>query len=285
MSTAYQVGPSWLGFSGLDYLIIFGDSYSAVGYDHRYHPSASQPLGIPFPGATYNEPDLPNWVGYLITKYCPPPRFDPSEEVQCSHYTESPLLVYNYAKGGATILGVRSQIGSFSNPSSVKERLVPWKATDTLFTTWVGINDCAYNPDPNKAVQDLLSAQDELFKAGARNFLFIDVPPIHRSPAVPKQKELMLSTRFIDWNSALRAGIQQFCHTHPEASVFLFSSYRLFESILDMPELYGFNNEHVRNNGGGVWMDSLHPTSKVHDHIASNLADFLQEIVPLPVCQ
>ena len=52
-----------------------------------------------------------------------------------------------------------------------------------------------------------------------------------------------------------------------------------------MPEVYGFNNEHVRKNGGSVWMDSLHPTSKVHDHIASNLADFLQEIAPLSVCR
>ena len=67
--------------------------------------------------------------------------------------------------------------------------------------------------------------------------------------------------------------------------MFLFSSFRLFESMLDMPEAYGFKNEDVRKSGGSVWMDSLHPTSKVHDHIASNLADFLQEIAPLPVSQ
>ena len=100
---------------------------------------------------------------------------------------------------------------------------------------------------------------------------------------VPEQKELVFSTRFLDWNSALRLGIQHFCHTHPGASAFLFSSYRLFESILDMPEVYGFNSEHAREPCGTVWMDSLHPTSKVHDHIASNLADFLQEIAPSPV--
>ena len=187
MSTTYQVGSSWLGFSKLGYLIILcvnkplelaftkisqadyfccsGDSYSAVGFDHRDHPSASQPLGVPFPGDTYNEPDLPNWVGYLITKYCPPPRFDPSKEEQDSHYKESPLLVYDYAEGGATIANVcsqiksfksfspllvsnraeggatisnaRSQIKSFFKSSSVmevKERLDQWKATDTLFS-------------------------------------------------------------------------------------------------------------------------------------------------------
>lgn len=49
-----------------------------------------------------------------------------------------------------------------------------------------------------------------------------------------------------------------------------------------MPEVCGFDKEHVRKHGGSVWMDSLHPTSKVHDHIARNLADFLQEIISLP---
>ena len=65
--------------------------------------------------------------------------------------------------------------------------------------------------------------------------------------------------------------------------MFLFSSFRLFESILDMPEVYGFNDEDIRRYGGSVWTDFLHPTSKVHDHIASNLADFLEEIAPSPV--
>lgn len=50
-----------------------------------------------------------------------------------------------------------------------------------------------------------------------------------------------------------------------------------------MPEVYGFKDEDVRQHAGSVWMDSLHPTSKVHDHIASNLADFLTEISPSPV--
>jgi len=284
MSVVYKVGSTWLGFSALRYLVIFGDSYSTVGYDHRKgnHPSASQPLGIPFPGNTYNEEDLPNWVGYLITQYCPPPRFNPSEEEQDSHYTESPLLVYDYARGGDTVAGVRSQIENFFIPSLVKERVIPWKATDTLFITWVGINDCAFNINPTQRTLELLNTQDELFKAGARNFLLIDAPPIHRSPAVPRQKESTVLTRFRDWNWQLRSAIREFCDTHPEASVFLFSSFRLFESILDMPEVYGFKSEDVRSHGGSVWNDFLHPTSKVHDHIASNLAEFLTEIPPSP---
>lgn len=37
--------------------------------------------------------------------------------------------------------------------------------------------------DGHMAIKELIAAQEKLYHAGARNFLFIDVPPIHRSPA------------------------------------------------------------------------------------------------------
>lgn len=35
----------------------------------------------------------------------------------------------------------------------------------------------------DESIMALFEVQDELYKTGARNFLFIDVPPIERSPA------------------------------------------------------------------------------------------------------
>lgn len=37
--------------------------------------------------------------------------------------------------------------------------------------------------DPLTANETLFEAQETLYKAGARNFLIIDVPPMHRSPS------------------------------------------------------------------------------------------------------
>jgi hypothetical protein len=45
---------------------------------------------------------------------------------------------------------------------------------------------CRLEPDAvqiSAMVASLLAAQEELYAAGARNFMFIDLPPIHRSPA------------------------------------------------------------------------------------------------------
>lgn len=55
-------------------------------------PDANKPLGVPFPGITWNEPERPNWVGHLITKYCPEPRYRPSD---AGRYGNSTLKDFN----------------------------------------------------------------------------------------------------------------------------------------------------------------------------------------------
>lgn len=86
---------------------------------------------------TFNELDQPNWVGHLITKYSPLPRFDPSveEDELDPAYLDSPLLVYDYAVGGSTVAGVRDQVEkSFLPKLGLKPASAPWNAEDTLFS-------------------------------------------------------------------------------------------------------------------------------------------------------
>lgn len=141
----------------------------------------------------------------------------------------------------------------------------------------------------------LFAVQEELYESGARNFLFIDVPPIHRSPAcmwhsfievpivlilLPVPLSRQRSTNFDNWNSALLEAIQTFCNLHVDITAMLFSSSATFNALLDEPEAYGFEPSDIRKAWGSVWVDSLHPTSKVHDVIARNMADFLGEVRP-----
>ena len=96
-----------------------GDSYSAVGYSPIVHPPPTEgdPLGIGFPGLTWAENGQPNWVGHLVTNYPP-----------------APLLVYDFARGGDTVIGVRGQIErGFMLHLAKKPDWCPWDANDTLF--------------------------------------------------------------------------------------------------------------------------------------------------------
>ncbi len=127
-----------------------GDSYSSVLTAYfrgrrDIRPSATLPLGVPFPGemgGLWNEPDAPNWVGHLITKHCPLPRYKPDQDSD-PEFVANPLLAYDYAIGGNTVSGVQTQVGAFLDGAGAKPDWAPWSGRDSLFVTWVGINDCA----------------------------------------------------------------------------------------------------------------------------------------------
>lgn len=109
---------------------ISGDSYSSIADGMQTpEPTTDLPLGAKWPGFTWNEPDLPNWVGHLLTKYAPGPKYDPTADQQDEAYLAAPLLAYDYAIGGATHLGVRHQVERFLR-SDFSKKIDP---KDSLF--------------------------------------------------------------------------------------------------------------------------------------------------------
>lgn len=78
------------------------------------------------------------------------------------------------------------------------------------------------------------------------------------------------------WNSTLRERIVQFRADHPGVTALFFSSWDTFNRVLDDPISHGFGLEHVSRSGGEIWVDNLHPSSKMHDWIAHDIAQFLK---------
>ncbi|KAI5888383.1 uncharacterized protein SCHCODRAFT_02053308 [Schizophyllum commune H4-8] len=337
-----QVGPSWRGLAAIKRLMVFGDSYSAVGAPIEAPRTAAHPLGVPFPGpGCFTDYDnarhrsRPNWVGHFITQYAPEPRYRDIAGIQAQYpgytqeqdpaYARDPLLVYDYARGGKTIPEVISQIEDQFLPRLGKwcrtqpaegagkggDAAKVWTSENALFVTWVGINDCAFGSTREareEAFQQLFAAQDDLYQAGARNFVFIDVPHINRSPAgefpisldpTSSLKPLHIqlpsihsledysnhlpvpishkdrSERYDEYNAMLAAHARRFATAHPDATVLLFSSARTLDRVLDDPDIFGFPQGDAREPFSTIWTDQLHPTSAVHDVFAMDIADFL----------
>jgi len=132
----------------------------ANGLSFEPKPDTTNPLGVVFPGTVFNETGLPNWVGHLITKYRPGPLYTPptpkatkekktwlnklvkshqsgdgkTADEQDPAWTESPLLVYDYARGGDTMAGVRRQVQTLFLPNvGTRPEWAPWNSKDTLF--------------------------------------------------------------------------------------------------------------------------------------------------------
>jgi len=253
-------------------------------------PSDEEPIGVPFPGVTSCETGLPNWVGHLVTEY-----------------SFSPLLVYNYAVSGSTVTNVRMQIESYFYPKvGSKPRPVPWTADNSLFVTWVGINDLAYAGQIQPSILELFLGEERLYEAGARNFLFIDVPPIDRAPACTQltmfdvedgDREATIrraADRFANWNIALAKRVRDFSSSHsppngksheksdePDAAtVLLYSAHKTLTTILDDPIRHDFPPTDVSKMEASIWADHLHPTSRVHDFWARDLGAFLSSVKP-----
>lgn len=55
----------------------------------------------------------------------------------------------------------------------------------------------------------------------------------------------------------------------------IFSSWDIFSRVLDNPRGYDLATTDVRKNGGKVWVDHIHPTTKIHDIFAYDLVSWL----------
>ena len=137
----------------------------------------------------------------------------------------------------------------------------------------------------------------QLHTAGAQNFLFLNVPPVHRGPNEPRNSSLAKSVP--SWNARLADLAASFGSTYSETSVFLFDTYTLFNRILDAPGDFA-QTRHLSNLKDqcdtyaekvtsqemyervcGVpydqyfWRDGLHVTFPVHRVLAQEVAAFL----------
>ena len=88
------------------------------------------------------------------------------------------------------------------------------------------------------------------------------------------------SVRFGHWNDELGRGVSAFALRHPDATVMLFSAWDIFSRILSDPARYGFNPADRHTQGGSIWFDFMHPTSRVHSILAGEIAQFLASLPP-----
>lgn len=180
----------------------------------------------------------------------------------------------------------------------------PSHDTTAVLVCWFGINDLAHNM--SSAGRSLYTTEAQLlllfelhaalYKRGARNFLIINVPPVHASPGESPCLDLATDTPLIlvheawqrsadasqlrirDWNTKLQKVADQFCSAHPAATVLIFSSWDCLNAVFDEPRKHGFDPSDVERPYGGIWVDNLHLTSNVHDFIARDVYQFLESV-------
>ncbi|KAI4255285.1 MAG: hypothetical protein L6R42_006813, partial [Xanthoria sp. 1 TBL-2021] len=265
-----------------------GDSYTSTSFNIRGpQPSRENPLGNPaYPGAT--SANGPNYVDFLTTTY-----------------NQSFIRTFNLGYGGATIdpslLGspyglivqsFRQQVQEEFLPTYATNSGVEWSGSNSLFTDVIlsyGQRNSTLNFLLIKSYENLVH---QLYAAGARNFLFLNVPPIDRSPGQ------LARDRATQESMAGYIG-EESTHTpfhYPATTVWLFDTNWLFSRLLDngplaFRETSGYANltdycaayQHGTSTltsldpscgvpvNAYLWLNDLHPTYPVHNLIASEI--------------
>jgi len=262
-----------------NYWFSFGDSYTQTQFNvNGTLPSIGNPLGNPpYPG--YTAVGGVNWIDQATTV--------------ANH---SLILTYNYAYGGATInaslvtpyeptvLSLGDQVNQFLAQRNVGSGSKIWTSANSLFSFWIGINDIGnsyYESGNRSAFDDTLlnnyfSLVEILYGEGARNFLFINVPPVDRSPLMLAQStsaQALEKSVIADFNTKLAQRAANLTATHANTATWVFDANAAFTKILNNPTAYGFADATSYGNANSFWGNNLHPASPAQVIIGNEICN------------
>ncbi|KAF7306213.1 Carbohydrate esterase family 16 protein [Mycena indigotica] len=280
------------------YWFSFGDSYTQTGFNITTGPlpSRDRPLGNPtYPGATATPG--PNWI-----------------DVATVEYNHSLVLTYNLAFSGATISRdlvlpyadfvqtLPDQIAQLKTWDAGQDRR-RWNSENALFSIWLGINDIdlswATDVDHprsfNEAVDcTILYACSNsrcpflhhlylpLSDFGARNLLFINVPPLQRAPGMNDASHSAANRTFEakiiqNYNAQLSAAAHHFAASNRGVSIWEYDAHAAFNRVLDNPAGYGFNDTSGDDGKAGqFWYNWLHPVSAAQVVVGREIGQLLR---------
>ncbi|KAL5327664.1 hypothetical protein ACEPPN_005365 [Leptodophora sp. 'Broadleaf-Isolate-01'] len=257
------------GTSVYKYLFTFGDSYSQTGFDIKgTKPSSSNPIGNPaFPGYTTSGGN--NWLTYL------------------SKIPTPSLLTYNFASGGATtsatlvkpytstVLSLIDQVTHFTSNlgTSPHPSYASWTNANALFGIWIGVNDVgnAWSSGNwtalSKEIVDLYMQQvEKLYIAGARNVVFLTVPPIELTPLVVKQgnaTQVAEGKAVVWYNELLEAAVEKWRmgKVGGEVETWVVDTAPAFNEAVQNPKRFGAKDATCWNADGVscLWFNDYHP--------------------------
>ena len=270
-----------------------GDSYTSSEFNTSgVQPSLSQPFGNPSVGTSPDDllgnPQItaqttangPIWPMYLSVVY-----------------NTTTTLLYDFAISGASIPdGYTIEILNEYEPkyaSQFGQGPAQWNGNNSIFASWISINDinwCSslFSSTPSNFSACLPPRLDmyfdlmaSLYDSGARNYFFVNMPPLFRAPMVTQNGQDIIDNYREGvslFNEKLFPEyVQTFTSTYNGVRTVIYDAFSLFSEILDNPTWYGFKDNSsytcigCTNGTGDFWSNNYHPTTDVHERLARDM--------------
>lgn len=126
------------------------------------------------------------------------------------------------------------------------------KPSETLVAIWIGINDISDTADEAYDFpvfyEDIITAVFNesvaaLHEAGYDNFLFINLPPLDRTPSnLVRANPLPNKTQIAWWDDSLAQHSEAFAASHPGVTTLLYDANTFLNGVLDNATAYGITN-------------------------------------------
>ena len=222
-----------------------------------------------------------NWVDNLVAKY-----------------NTSLVHAYDFAVAGATVDSnlippYQSQVRSFVQQVEIFTRHYSntsgtWKPQDSLFTAWFGMNDIPRGESltdwatiSGETIQQYLKQAQNLYDVGSRYFVFLEVPPLQRTPLIRKESaeaQAAIVSDVSKFNKAIRKGLRNFAHHNLEARVWVLNTTKVFDKALDNPTAYGAPNADCYNSNGVscLWWNDYHPGQAIQSLVAESVSELIK---------
>ncbi|KIN08305.1 carbohydrate esterase family 16 protein [Oidiodendron maius Zn] len=235
-----------------------GDSYTSSEFNTSgVQPSLSQPFGNPSVGTSPDDllgnpqttaqttANGPIWPMHLSVVY-----------------NTTTTLLYDFAVSGASIPdGYTIEILNEYEPqyaSQFGQGSAQWNGNNSIFASWISINDinwCSslFSSAPSNFSACLPPRLDmyfdlmaSLYDSGARNYFFVNMPPLSRAPMVTQNGQDIIDNYREGvslFNEKLFPEyVQTFTSTYNDVRTVIYDAFSLFSEILDNPTGYGFKD-------------------------------------------
>ncbi|KAG8894012.1 hypothetical protein FRC00_009694, partial [Tulasnella sp. 408] len=119
------------------------------------------------------------------------------------------------------------------------------------------------------------------YDAGARNFLFVNVPCVERSPYVlglgtAEEVGIPMKTAIDGYNAELINRVNAFKTANSGVTAWIYDSNTRLGQILDAPTSYGFQDGTTYGSGSNLaWCNDFHVSPGVHHYFAQDVAGVL----------
>jgi outer membrane lipase/esterase len=279
--------------------VVFGDSVSDTG-------------NLP-PSGPNNAP--PN---YTANRYTDGPDTIPSTQIQGVWHeqlaTDVAIPIATPSTSGGTNFAYYGAVTNANDPTflSLQQQVTQYvnlgqTGANSLYLFWGGANDItnvapstnvnAYTSAAANAVQNIQAQIGDLYKAGGRNFLWVNLPSFDKVPSgigASAGVQAGLAAGSQTFNADYAAALTQLKQQYPLITITSVDAFTLFNDMIGNPGKYGFTNvtDNARadylagnttlNPDQYLFWNEDHMTTAADNYIAQNAADALAATYATP---